>query len=79
MYLIHPIIIRSIFADMRQPAYLNDNVITSGTAASFFLSYIGGLLLYICIEAPFSSLQKHIMRSDRSVNENGMKNSFNAI
>lgn len=60
---------------MRQPAYLNDNVITSGSAAAFFLSYIGGLILYVCIEAPFSSLQKHIMRSDKSVNENG-KNKF---
>lgn len=61
---------------MRQVNNLTDNVITSGSAASFFLSYIGALLLYVCIEAPFSSLQKHIMRSDRAVNENGINSVY---
>ncbi|XP_034230111.1 O-acyltransferase like protein-like [Thrips palmi] len=56
VYLVHLTIILASTASIRQPVYTSDFTFLKSVASDTVLSFLAGLLLYICVEAPLSKL-----------------------
>ncbi|XP_034240919.1 nose resistant to fluoxetine protein 6-like [Thrips palmi] len=56
-YLAHLTIIIVSVGSTRQPVYLSDYTVVSQGVADVVLSYVAGLALYFCVEAPMMNLQ----------------------
>jgi|Transcript_25416 peptidoglycan/LPS O-acetylase OafA/YrhL len=65
-YLMHLTILSAVMMSTRQSAFLNNMTVFIAFASMFVLSLVGGLIVYLLVEAPFINIEKIFRRKSSS-------------